>query len=157
MFFCLTPVNIYKRSGWSPSVRPFISSRHCHLMAYCERCSRWFPHDRALGQHKEDSSFHWPCDDCDMDFASFGSREQHYVNSRRHHYCQECSQDFRLEESRRQHMLAKHHYCGVHDRVSHPHSHWTLVETHVACRFSIQEHSSNCTTNRAITVARSAG
>jgi hypothetical protein len=42
---------------------PFLSPDHNHIMAYCNPCSRWFPHERA--------------------------RQQHYVDSRMHHYCEE--------------------------------------------------------------------
>jgi hypothetical protein len=87
-------------------------------MAYCDRCSRRFPHYRALEQHKEDSSFHWPCDPCDMDFASFSSREQHYVNSRKHHYCQECNQHFGLEDTLWNHLESDHHVCPQCRKVS---------------------------------------
>ncbi|KAH8108274.1 hypothetical protein DFH11DRAFT_1843621 [Phellopilus nigrolimitatus] len=57
-------------------------------MAYCDRCQRWFPHDRALYQHERDSSNHWQCDDCDRDFSSATALEQHYIQSPYHFYCQ---------------------------------------------------------------------
>ncbi|KAI0294629.1 hypothetical protein B0F90DRAFT_1755958 [Multifurca ochricompacta] len=86
-------------------------------MAYCDRCMRWFPHNRALEQHVEDSNFHWPCDDCDLDFKSYDSRKQHYIQSRNHHYCRECDRHFSFEEGRRTHMNAKHFYCENDDTL----------------------------------------
>ncbi|KAI0249122.1 hypothetical protein BJV78DRAFT_1276310 [Lactifluus subvellereus] len=80
-------------------------------MAYCDRCSRSFPHYRALEQHKEDSGFHWPCDDCDIDFVNFNAREQHYINSRNHHFCVECGLDFYNEDILWEHLETEHHAC----------------------------------------------
>jgi hypothetical protein len=88
------------------------------MAVYCDRCSRWFRHDRAFEQHKEDSNSHWPCDDCDLDFGSDDDLRQHYIQDSDHHYCKECDKHFNFEESRRQHMDAKHWYCEQHDRVS---------------------------------------
>jgi hypothetical protein len=92
------------------------------IMAYCDRCERWFAHDRALEQHKEDSNSHWACDDCDLDsdFESHDALRQHYIQSENHHFCKECDRHFKFEESRRQHMDDKHHdwYCRQHNRVS---------------------------------------
>src|SRR5216683_6802201 len=88
-------------------------------MAYCDRCERWFPHDRALQQHMENSPSHcqWPCDDCGLDFEDEEAQRQHYIQSSNHHYCRECDRHFDLEESRIQHMFAKHWYCRLHDKV----------------------------------------
>ena len=85
------------------------NSNHHHLMAYCVRCARSFPHDRALEQHKSDSNSHWPCDDCNRDFASYDARQQHYVDSGKHHYCGECDRHFQNENNIRQHMNSKTH------------------------------------------------
>jgi hypothetical protein len=87
-------------------------------MAYCDRCQRWFPHDRAYEQHTSDSDSHWLCEDCNVDFTSEESLVQHYANSPNHHYCQECDRHFPNEGARMQHMKAKHWYCEIHDRVS---------------------------------------
>ncbi|KAH9989522.1 hypothetical protein BJV77DRAFT_963881 [Russula vinacea] len=78
-------------------------------MAYCNRCKRSFPHDRALEQHKEDSNSHWPCDDCDRDFSSYEARQQHYANSSSHHYCEDCDRHFQNENNLHQHMNSKVH------------------------------------------------
>jgi hypothetical protein len=91
--------------------------QHTHTMAYCDRCERWFPHDRAYEQHVENSSSHWMCDDCDVDFASEESLNQHYTNSPRHNYCQECDKHFHGDDAREQHMRAVHWYCDRHNRV----------------------------------------
>ena len=90
---------------------PFTSNHH-HLMAYCVRCARSFPHDRALEQHKSDSNSHWPCDDCNRDFASYEARQQHYVGSGMHHYCGECDRHFQNENNIRQHMNSKIHQAA---------------------------------------------
>ncbi|KAH9168398.1 hypothetical protein EDB89DRAFT_2245230 [Lactarius sanguifluus] len=106
-------------------------------MAYCDWCERWFPHDRALEQHKEDSNSHWACDDCDLDFGSHDALRQHYIQSQNHHYCKECDRHFKFDESRRQHMDDKHWYCREHDRVfkSEPglHSHYRQSTDHHYC------------------------
>jgi hypothetical protein len=56
-------------------------------------------------------------------------------------------------------MLAKHHYCDTHDKVSPLRCHQTPEENYVARRFSVLKHSSNHTTNRVsvTTFARSVG
>ncbi|KAH8977821.1 hypothetical protein EDB92DRAFT_2056297 [Lactarius akahatsu] len=106
-------------------------------MVYCDRCERWFPHDRALEQHKEDSDSHWACDDCDLDFGNHDALRQHYIQSQNHHYCKECDRHFKFDESRRQHMDDKHWYCREHDRVfkSEPglHSHYRQSTDHHYC------------------------
>ncbi|KAH9168393.1 hypothetical protein EDB89DRAFT_1992280 [Lactarius sanguifluus] len=86
------------------------------LTAYCDQCERWFPHDRALEQHKEDSNSHWICDDCNLDLENDDALRQHFIQSRNHYYCKECNH-FGFEESRRQHMNDRHWYCTVHDLV----------------------------------------
>ncbi|KAI0049135.1 hypothetical protein FA95DRAFT_1604666 [Auriscalpium vulgare] len=86
-------------------------------MAYCDRCSRYFVHDRALNQHIENSDSHHVCDDCDVDFASWLGLEQHYVQSPRHAYCQRCQRHFGSDAAMLQHMRAAHHYCETHRRV----------------------------------------
>ncbi|SRR6266702_3700285 len=100
-------------------------------MAYCDRCERWFPHDRALEQHKEDSNSHWACDDCDLDFESYVALREHYIQSPNHNFCKECDRHFKFEESRKQHMDDKHWYCRKHDRVS-THYHQISCETYWA-------------------------
>ncbi|KAI9435084.1 hypothetical protein H4582DRAFT_702723 [Lactarius indigo] len=87
------------------------------LMAYCDRCERFFPHDRALEQHKEESLSHWICGDCDLDLESNDALRQHYIQSWKHHYCKECDLHFEFEESRRQHMNDKHWYCRLLPRT----------------------------------------
>ncbi|KAH8990416.1 hypothetical protein EDB86DRAFT_1774917 [Lactarius hatsudake] len=86
------------------------------LTAYCDRCERWFPHDRALVRHKEDSNSHWICDDCNLDLENDDALRQHFIQSWNHYYCKECNH-FGFEESRRQHMNDRHWYCTVHDLV----------------------------------------
>ena len=88
-----------------------------HLMAYCDRCERWFPHKQALWQHEDNSNAHWPCDDCDLDFESYDARRWHYMQSPNHCFCGECDRHFNSEVSRTQHMSAKHWYCRVHNKV----------------------------------------
>ncbi|KAI0294628.1 hypothetical protein B0F90DRAFT_1811632 [Multifurca ochricompacta] len=113
-------------------------------MAYCDRCMRYFAHDRALEQHKEDSNNHWDCDDCDLDFESYDLRRQHYIQSRNHHYCKECDRLFNSEEGRRQHMDAKHWYCETHDRTFRSeeglHSHYRQSSDHHFCHI----HCTDC-------------
>jgi hypothetical protein len=90
-------------------------------MIYCDRCQRWFPHERAYEQHTEDSCSHWICDDCEVDFGSEKSLTQHYTNSPKHHYCQECDRHFDDVGAKVQHMRAKHWYCETHNRVRGSH------------------------------------
>jgi hypothetical protein len=97
--------------------RLYFEPRPSDQMAYCDRCERRFPSERALEQHKDNSNAHWLCDDCDLDFGSFYGRQEHYKQSRNHHYCKECDRLFNFEESKIQHMEAKHWYCRAHDRV----------------------------------------
>ncbi|GJE97004.1 C2H2 type zinc-finger protein [Phanerochaete sordida] len=81
-------------------------------MAWCDRCERGFPHDRAFEQHRRDSSFHWLCYKCDRDFTSERSRIQHYTQSPRHHYCQRCDEIFDDDEDLEQHFEEAHWYCS---------------------------------------------
>ena len=87
-------------------------------MAYCDRCGRGFRDNRALEQHKQDSSYHWICHDCGLDFSIFTGLDQHYKQSPKHHYCRECNTDHQSEELRLRHMEDNHWYCRLHDRVS---------------------------------------
>ena len=87
-------------------------------MAYCDRCDRGFRDNRALEQHKQDSSYHWICHDCGLDFSNFTGLDLHYIQSPKHHYCRECKTDYRSEELRLRHMEDDHWYCRLHDRVS---------------------------------------
>ena len=112
------------------------TSNHDHLMAYCDRCKRSFPSNRALEQHKEDSDAHWPCDDCDLDFGSSYAREEHYRQSPNHHYCRDCDRLFNHEDSKMQHMEAKHWYCQTHDKASNSiatKSHGRLIRLTLMC------------------------
>ena len=113
-------VFIKERDIEPPALLSLLRTSTIYLMAYCDRCERWFSSDRALEQHIEDSLAHghWPCDDCNLDFGSFYARQEHYKQSRNHHYCWECVRLFKFKESKMQHMEAKHWYCRVHDRVS---------------------------------------
>ena len=81
-------------------------------MSYCDRCDRYFPHDRALWQHEEDSSFHHICRECDKDFPEWIGLKEHYVQSRRHHYCQSCNELFPSAESLEDHWETEHWYCA---------------------------------------------
>ena len=111
------------------SIAPLFVSNHDHLVAYCDRCERWFPHDQALRQHKENSSSHWFCHHCGLDFASWTGLQQHYIQSPNHHYCRECNTLFDSEGSRARHMEAKHWYCRMHDKVSIYRPHYFLFES----------------------------
>ncbi|KAI0067208.1 hypothetical protein BV25DRAFT_1867740 [Artomyces pyxidatus] len=84
-------------------------------MAYCPRCDRYFPHDRALEQHEENSSNHNIC--CGTDFSSALGLKEHYVQSPRHHYCQYCDRHFGSENGFLNHMEAVHWYCPTHRKV----------------------------------------
>jgi hypothetical protein len=42
----------------SPWLAVVLISDHDHLLAYCVRCERSFPNNRALEQYKEDSDAH---------------------------------------------------------------------------------------------------
>ncbi|KAH9030598.1 hypothetical protein EDB83DRAFT_2269042 [Lactarius deliciosus] len=102
-------------------------------MAYCDRCERSFPHDRAYEQH----SAHWLCDSCDIDFASEECLIQHYGNSPKNRYCKECDRDFDSTMSKMQHVEAKHWYCETHDRIFNSEysreSHYRQSDDHIYC------------------------
>lgn len=89
-------------------------------MSYCDRCERSFGSNRALWQHKQDSSNHHICDDCDRDFASRQRLLQHYVDSSGHHYCKDCSEDFDNEDDLETHYEEEHTYCRRCGIVSEP-------------------------------------
>jgi len=78
-------------------------------MAYCDRCARYFPHNRALQQHLENSSFHWICDDCGLDYPNKESRRNHYIQSKNHHYCGVHDQHFQNQNNLQQHLNSRHH------------------------------------------------
>ncbi|PFH49801.1 hypothetical protein AMATHDRAFT_62436 [Amanita thiersii Skay4041] len=80
-------------------------------MPYCNRCDRYFNSYYALNQHKRDSSFHWICDDCGIDFSTSAGRKEHYVQSPRHDYCQRCDELFDDEEELEDHYDEVHHWC----------------------------------------------
>ena len=104
-------------------LRPLLGFRLPIIMAYCDRCDRWFSRLYALEQHKESSRFHWPCNECDIDFKTQDAQRQHFIQSQKHFYCEECDRPFDREVSRRQHMVDRHWYCRTHDQVSSPHHH----------------------------------
>jgi hypothetical protein len=123
-------------------------------MAYCERCERWFPHDRALQQHEDNSNSHWICNDCGLDFTSYNARREHYIQSPGHHYCRECDRHFNSEVSRMQHMDSQHWYCEAHDRVSTLYYHpftitRCLLRRLATCRSLRMNMASWSTTDRA--------
>jgi len=95
----------------------FLNPNHDHLMAYCDRCDRWFQSIPALVKHEGVSDAHWPCEDCDLDYVTHYGLREHYIQSPKHRYCRECDFLFDLEESRIQHMEAHHWYCQKHDEV----------------------------------------
>ena len=101
-----------------PTPHPFVL--YYHLMAYCNRCDRAFRDNRALERHEQDSSNHWTCDDCGVDFPTFTGLNQHYSQSQKHHYCMECETHYASEASRLRHMEDDHWYCRQHDKVSAP-------------------------------------
>ena len=91
-------------------------SRH---MPYCERCEKYFWHNRALWQHEEDSSRHHLCRPCNNDFTTWTSLKQHYVQSRWHAYCQLCNElfDSDSDESLEDHEDEEHYPCRSCDIV----------------------------------------
>ena len=89
-------------------------------MAYCDRCERRFRDNRALERHEQDSSSHWICHDCGLDFPTFTGLDQHYTQSPKHHYCRECETHYPSEGLRLRHMEDYHWYCRQHDKVSDP-------------------------------------
>ncbi|VDB95425.1 unnamed protein product [Peniophora sp. CBMAI 1063] len=86
-------------------------------MAYCERCDRHFPHERALGNHERDSSRHNICYECSLDFMTWEGLKEHYVLSPRHHYCQYCGSHFGDDEMYLDHLESNHWACRQHRRV----------------------------------------
>jgi len=143
--FCLS----YKFKSEASRRSPLCASDNDHPMANCDRCGRYFPHDRALQQHKDDSSSHWLCYRCNLDFASFEGRQQHYAQT----HCKECNSVFRTAQSRIQHMESDHWYCRLHDKVSIPHTYYYRFEPETnfcaCCRLSVPELASDRTAYRA--------
>ncbi|KAI0320974.1 hypothetical protein OF83DRAFT_1168819 [Amylostereum chailletii] len=86
-------------------------------MAYCDRCERWFPHDRALQQHEENSNNHWLCVLCNIDFPSWLACKEHYVQSPRHHYCQRCDEHFGSARMLNNHLDEEHWFCQDHNKA----------------------------------------
>lgn len=81
------------------------------IMAYCARCDRSFPHDRALAQHRHNSKSHIICYSCDRDFDTVEARNQHYRDSSKHHYCFKCEEDFDDGQELRDHQQRVHNGC----------------------------------------------
>ncbi|KAI5118107.1 hypothetical protein M0805_003461 [Coniferiporia weirii] len=86
-------------------------------MTYCDRCNRWFPHDRALEQHERDSVNHQICYECNRDFPTWTGLKEHYVQSRHHHYCQRCDKHFNTDNGFINHSVSKHYFCVEHRRT----------------------------------------
>ncbi|TFY58714.1 hypothetical protein EVJ58_g6247 [Rhodofomes roseus] len=82
-------------------------------MAYCDRCERYFPHDRALEQHEQNSGNHNICNVCDRDFETFYQLKQHWGASPRHHYCQHCDEHFDDADELVEHYEDDHYYCAT--------------------------------------------
>jgi len=81
-------------------------------MPYCDRCDRHFVNWRALEQHKENSSYHHICFDCDdKDFPTRSGLEQHWDQSSQHSYCRICDEHFDDEDELEDHYDDNHHYC----------------------------------------------
>ncbi|KAI0299998.1 hypothetical protein B0F90DRAFT_1810532 [Multifurca ochricompacta] len=93
-------------------------------MSHCDRCERWFPHDQAYDQHRENSNNHWICDSCDIDFKNQESREQHYIfqseeglnshyrQSGEHNYCAQCEEVFGDDDELWDHAEEEHNACS---------------------------------------------
>ncbi|KAI0758801.1 hypothetical protein C8Q74DRAFT_1209351 [Fomes fomentarius] len=85
-------------------------------MPECERCDRWFNTDRALEQHRDNSSMHHICYRCDRDFTTAVGLIQHYIQSTRHPYCRWCDDHFDDFEELDDHYEDAHWYCDACDR-----------------------------------------
>ncbi|KAI0633176.1 hypothetical protein C8Q77DRAFT_1059001 [Trametes polyzona] len=82
-------------------------------MAYCARCERNFVSERALEQHKDDSSRHHICHECNKDFASSTALTQHYTQSPRHPFCKDCDELFDDWDELYEHYDEEHYYCDL--------------------------------------------
>ncbi|THV00616.1 hypothetical protein K435DRAFT_656811 [Dendrothele bispora CBS 962.96] len=86
-------------------------------MEYCDRCDRWFPHWRALQQHKENHPSHNICRSCGLDFPTWNGLKEHWVQSPCHFYCQYCDLHFSDFEDLEEHYIDDHDYCRKCRRV----------------------------------------
>ncbi|KAI0698767.1 hypothetical protein C8Q76DRAFT_771882 [Earliella scabrosa] len=84
-------------------------------MPECERCDRWFNTERALEQHKDNSSMHHICYPCDRDFPTATGLTQHYIQSPRHAYCRWCDDHFSSFQDLYDHYDDAHWYCNLCD------------------------------------------
>src|ERR1700733_10172467 len=82
-------------------------------MVFCDRCDRYFPHEKAYNQHRADHNAHWMCWSCDRDFFSFRAREQHWMNSSLHEYCTICEEPFDDDEEFLDHLEEYHFTCRM--------------------------------------------
>ncbi|KAI0341165.1 hypothetical protein BDW22DRAFT_1359397 [Trametopsis cervina] len=80
---------------------------------YCDPCDRWFPHYRALQQHRETSSRHtgFFCQECDKEFATEQGLKEHYIQSPRHPYCPFCEEHFDDRDEVAEHHSQYHYPC----------------------------------------------
>ena len=89
-------------------------------MPRCDRCDRWFKNERALEQHKDDSSMHHICYDCNKDFTSNLALIQHFTQSPRHQYCRSCDEHFDDWDDLYDHYDEEHYYCRICNQVGWP-------------------------------------
>ncbi|OCH88552.1 hypothetical protein OBBRIDRAFT_80325 [Obba rivulosa] len=123
-------------------------------MASCERCSRGFGNDRALQQHKKDSSAHHICDDCGLDHSNRLQLIMHWTESSRHHYCRRCDTHFGGMNDLSHHYEQDHYYCALcskvfdldsdiheHRRTTHPASYCALCKRMFRFESNLDHHT----------------
>ncbi|KAF7436151.1 hypothetical protein PC9H_002977 [Pleurotus ostreatus] len=81
-------------------------------MVYCDRCGRSFSHYGAYDQHRQYSSSHFVCWDCNIDFESWVGLKEHWVQSKRHSYCQYCDRHFDDNSKLSEHFDDEHYLCS---------------------------------------------
>ncbi|KAM5541067.1 hypothetical protein V8D89_005378 [Ganoderma adspersum] len=117
-------------------------------MPRCDSCDRWFKNERALEQHKDDSSMHHICHDCNKDFASNMALIQHFTQSPRHHYCRSCDEHFHDWDDLYDHYDEEHYYCSICNQVYESelglHEHRRIIhadEYRVPCKRMLRDNN----------------
>ncbi|KAJ8701792.1 hypothetical protein PTI98_000545 [Pleurotus ostreatus] len=122
-------------------------------MVYCDRCGRSFSHYGAYDQHRQYSSSHFVCWDCNIDFESWVGLKEHWVQSKRHSYCQYCDRHFDDNSKLSEHFDDEHYLCSgcnivfkneyglkEHYRQSPRHFYCSPCDRHFGSQNSLNNH-----------------
>jgi transcription elongation factor Elf1 len=76
----------------------------------CERCERLFSSSAAIDAHRKDSSNHYLCWHCNLDYATYERRRLHMFDD--HFQCMKCSAKKNSSTQLLWHIEEAHHYCS---------------------------------------------